>query len=76
MGPTLRKLGSAALGLALIGVLGCNEDNEKAARITSTAPPPGSLPPPKSPAEYAERSGGQMPKAYSGGTGYPGAPKR
>jgi len=60
-------------GLVLSAVIGCGEDNEKSAKLISTAPPPGAAPPPKNPAEYAERSGGQSPKAYSGGAGYPGA---
>jgi len=72
MSPSYRRLGVAVVGLALFGVLGCGEDNEKEAKITSTAPPPGSAPPPRSVEEYAKRSGGQKPGAYGGGSGYPG----
>ena len=75
MSPIHRGLGAAALGLVLVSVLGCTEDNEKVAKITSTPPPAGAAAPPRSVEEYAKRSAGQNKNMYQGG-GYPGMQKR
>jgi len=73
MRPIQRGLALAALGMVLLGVLGCNEDNEKGANIQSTPPPAGAQAPPRSEKEYAERAGGQSKNVYQQGGGYGGA---
>jgi len=56
-------------GLVLSAAIGCNEDNERTAKITSVAPPPGAAPPPRSQAEAYQQNQGINYK----GSGYPGA---
>jgi len=45
-------------GLVLVAVIGCGEDNEKTAKISSVPPPPGSAPPPRDQREYFQQRGG------------------
>jgi len=70
---TSRFLATATVGLGLVGLLGCQEDNEKAATITSAPPPAGTAGPAKTQAEQFQRSQGT---ANLKGQGYPGAPQR
>jgi len=68
-----RGLAFAAVGLGLLGVAGCSEDNEAKAKLTSAPPKPGEAAPPRTSEEYAKRAAGQTKSAYGGGAGYPGA---
>jgi len=68
-----RGLGFAAVGLGLLGVVGCSEDNEAKAKLTSAPPKAGDGAPPRTSEEYAKRAAGQSKSAYGGSSGYPGA---
>jgi len=61
-------------GLTLSAVIGCNEDNEKTAKISSVPPPPGSAPPPRDQREYFKQKGGEG-STYKA-SGYPGSSNR
>lgn len=70
----LLRLGFGAFtGLALLGVSGCAEDNEKAANITSVAPASGTAGAAKTQEEYRKNNPGTS--AGYGSQGYPGAKK-
>jgi len=64
-----RCLATVAVGLGLVGLLGCQEDNEKSATITSAPPAAGSAAPARSQADY----GKQIQSSNLKTQGYPGA---
>jgi hypothetical protein len=75
-----RGLVPALLGLALLGVVGCGENNEDFVKAQAAAnankpqaaPDPNALPPPKSQEEYGKQRQ-QQQKAALKSAGYPGA---
>lgn len=75
MNSLTRNVGYALLGLVVLGAAGCQESNEsiaeqqakKTAGAQVNAPPP-----PKSQAEFGQRSQANNPFAKGSGTGYPG----
>ncbi len=62
-----------SLGLALLAVGGCAEDNEKAANITSVAPASGTAGAAKTQEEYRKMSPQGTGGGYGKSSGYPGA---
>jgi len=69
---TSRCLATVAVGLGLVGLLGCQEDNEKSAVITSAPPAAGVKAPAKTQAEFFQQSQGTSNLKSQG---YPGAPR-
>jgi hypothetical protein len=71
------RLGLAALVVCagVVGLAGCQEDNNKTANITSL-PGGGSSGPPKSQKEFMEQQKAKLgPSGSYGGSGYPGSEK-
>lgn len=76
-----RGLAPALLSLAILGVVGCGENNEDfvkaqaAANANKATGPvdPNAPPPPKTQEEYGKQQQQQQKSAYSRSSGYPGA---
>jgi hypothetical protein len=67
-----RGLGVACAGLALLGVVGCAESNEKASGITSGPTASGTPARPSSPEDYYKQQQ-QSQRTQFKQSGYPGA---
>ena len=68
-----RGLVAAFGGLTLLAVIGCAEDNEKGAQITSTPPAAGAGAAPRTQEEYFKKNPGSQGTGAYKGQGYPGA---
>jgi hypothetical protein len=66
---------ASVCGLGGIGMVGCQENNETTAKITSEAPPPGAPAQPRNLEEYGQQQQANQAKMKKGMGGYP-SPKR